>query len=157
MMSTVIRRSRIQVLWRGCSPEMRWRSPDPTQSWAQTISCNLPSLDTLRLPPPANLQNTRLKMLQQLLCQFPRYSPPLLFVQQNALFCSYFVTEPGCDDAVPYCVELTAYYFLAIKIPTLLDPRDLHNWVTSNNARPNCDDPEPKTRSEANKRDKEFC
>ena len=126
-----------------------------TQSWAQTISCNLPSLDTLRLPPPANLQNTRLKMLQQLLCKFPRYSPPLLFVQQSALFCSYF--EPGCDDAALCCVELTAYYFLAIKIPTLLDPRDLHNWVTSNNARPNCDDPEPKTRSEANKRDKEFC
>ena len=117
-MSTVIRRSRIQVLGCGWSPEMRSRSPDPTQSWAQTISCNLPSLDTLRLPPPANLQNTRLKMLQQLLCKFPRDSPPLLFVQQNALFCSYFV--PGSDDAALCCVELTAYYFLAIKIPSLL-------------------------------------
>ena len=58
MMSTAIRTSRAHrcydsdVLLR----EMRWCSPDPTQSWYQTISCNLPSLDTLRLP-PGNLQD----------------------------------------------------------------------------------------------------
>lgn len=44
------------------------------------------------------------------------------------------MAQPGCDAAFLCSVELTAYYFLAIKIPTLLDPRDLHNWVTSNNA-----------------------
>ena len=54
MMSTAIRTSLAHrcydsdVLLR----EMRWCSPDPTQSWYQTTSCNLPSLDTLLTPSP---------------------------------------------------------------------------------------------------------
>ena len=99
---------------------MRWRSPDPTQSWYQTISCNLPSLDTLRLPPPANLQNTRLKMLQQLLCKFLRYSQSSpLFVQQNVLFC-FYILWPSRGVTMPHCAAWSSPLIIFSQLKFLL-------------------------------------
>ena len=97
---------------------MRWRSPDPTQSWYQTISCNLPSLDTLRLPPPANLQNTRLKMLQQLLCKFLRYSPLLSLCSKTP--CFVFILWPSRGVTMPHCTAWSSPLIIFSQLKFLL-------------------------------------
>ena len=97
------------------SEMMRWCSPDPPQSWYQTISCNLPSLDTL-----APTRQSSGYSLEEVTAITPS------FLDGVHLFCfaaKHLVLFIFCGPAGLWrchIVQLIAYYFLAIKIPSLL-------------------------------------